>query len=247
MSSVNTRPTAQLSPPPTRSRSNRSAKTSITPGVSRTMKNSRRNLQRQKKHPLEKYPKPSTVNTTRDDRYYKQTSKAGKNARKTDNAPDEKLKERPRKTLKVYRRKKVLRNWVLPAIFFVPLGMIWLEYSIGKLIGLEDIRDAYQDQVLDPWDLLMQDLNASRIRETGSKPALAKVAYAPRMQCPPGQRRMMNVHNPLSHKIGSRERLIPMIVHQQSKSRCLTMKVDRATVKWAFRRVRISISQYRNR
>lgn len=143
-------------------------------------------------------------------------------------------KERPRRIRKVYRRKKVLRKWVFPALFFVPLGMIWVEYYIGKLIDLEDIRDVYQDQLVDPWDLLQQDFNASRIRERGSISSLPKLAYAPQMQCPPGQRRMINVHNPVS---GSQRR-IPMIVHQQSKTRCLTMKIDAATTKWAMKRVR---------
>ena len=144
-------------------------------------------------------------------------------------------KERPRRIRKVYRRKKVLRKWVFPALFFVPLGMIWVEYYIGKLIDLDDIRDVYQDQLVDPWDLLEQDFNASRIRERGSIPSLPKLAYAPRTQCPPGQRRMINVHNPVSPSGGRRR--IPMIVHQQSKTRCLTMKVDAATTKWAMKRV----------
>jgi len=143
-------------------------------------------------------------------------------------------KERPRRVRKVYRRKKVLRKWVFPALFLVPLGMIWVEYYIGKLIDLEDIRDVYQDQLVDPWDLLEQDLNASRIRERGSISSLPKLAYAPRTQCPPGQRRMINVHNPVSPSGGRRR--IPMVVHQQSKTRCLTMKVDAATTKWAMKR-----------
>ena len=44
---------------------------------------------------------------------------------------------------------------------------------------------------------------------------------------------MINVHNPMSHlnygKTTKQKRYhsIPMIVHQQSKTRCLTMNVDR--------------------
>ena len=120
------------------------------------------------------------------------------------------------------------------------MGVIWLEYYIGKLIDLEDVRDTYQEQVYDPYDLLRDEFNSSRIREKGSIPPLHLIAQAPRMKCPSGQRRMLNVHNPLSHFIGSRRRLIPMIVHQQSKSRCLTANVDEATIKWGtMKRVRI--------
>jgi hypothetical protein len=139
---------------------------------------------------------------------------------------------------KIYRKKKVFRTWVLPALFLVPLAMIWLEYYIGKLIGLEDITDAYKEQLVHPWDLLLQDLNASSSIPPISSSVLPELAYAPRIQCPPGQRRMINIHNPMSHAIGSGGRRIPMIVHQQSKTRCLTRRVDKATTQWAFRRVR---------
>jgi len=156
----------------------------------------------------------------------------------TDTAPTEK----PRKTKKVYRRTKVLRTWVLPFMFLVPLSIVWLEYYIGKLIGLEDVKSVYQEHLVDPWVLLMQDLDDLRSQErafSGSPilpSILANIAYTPRKTCPAGQRRMINVHNPLSHPVDSKTRLIPRIVHQQSKTRCLTMRVDRTTVKWAFRR-----------
>ena len=151
-------------------------------------------------------------------------------------------RERERKTRKVYRKTKVLRMWVLPALFLVPLGIMWLEYYIGKLIGLEDIRDVYHEQLLDPWTLLLRDLNASwtqrQSRNRILPSFLANISYTPRLQCPPGHRRMINVHNPMSHYVGTARRLIPKIIHQQSKTRCLTMKIDQATTKWAFRRVR---------
>jgi len=246
MSLVTTMPTVQSYLPPRRNRSNHSTNSSYTSGAKRTRKSRRRNLQhrtRQKELSLEKYM--NAANTTNEGQSKNRKSNAGKNARTNDQGLDtnSEPKGRSRKTRKVYRKTKVLRTWVLPVLFLVPVGMIWLEYSIGKLIGLEDIRNVYEEQLVDPWNLLMQDLNASRVREKStmgipplSPSLLPNISYAPRTQCPPGQRRMINVHNPISHSIGSGRRLIPMIVHQQSKTRCLTMKVDRATTKWAFRR-----------
>ena len=155
-------------------------------------------------------------------------------------------KKKPKKTKKVYRRTKVLRTWVLPVVFLVPLSMVWLEYYIGKLIGLEDVKAVYQEQLVDPWFLFMQDLDTLRAQERGfiGSPILpsllANISYTPRTKCPEGQRRMINIHNPRSHPVDSNTRLIPRIVHQQSKTRCLTMRVDRTTVNWIFQRVRIA-------
>lgn len=245
----------QSSSSPRRNRSNRTTKSSNTAGVTRTRKSNRRNLEhrsRREKPSLERHK--NTTHASNEFQTRKKKRYEGKNARTIDQRSDANAKvnpkEHPRKTRKVYRRTKVFRTWVLPALFLVPLGMIWLEYCIGKLIGLEDIRDVYEEQLVDPWNLLLQDLNASRMRERSrmgippiSPSFLPNVSSSPRMQCPPGQRRMINVHNPKSHSIGVGGRLIPKIVHQQSKTRCLTMKVDRATTKWAFRRVCISIRQ----
>lgn len=242
MSSEKTRPMVQ-SPP---QRSNQGS------GDRRVRHGRRRNFHhspRPKEHPLEKH-NIRAESTKHDSRSTEQRNNSEKNARKSGSgspmkkSENAKPKERPMKARKVYRRKKIFRKWVLLTVFLVPLGIIWLECYIGKLIGLEDIRDTYEDQLMDPWDLLRQDFNVPRIRERGGIYPLPKMAYAPHIQCPPGQRRMINVHNSLSHSVGSGEfsagRLIPMIVHQQSKTRCLTMKVDRATTKWALKRVRNS-------
>lgn len=246
MSSANIRPTAQLSPLPMRKRSDRSTTISNTSGARRNRKSSRRNVQQrqqQKELSLEKH-RNAAITTSEGRSSYRRKRKKGKNTRTIHQGSDVNVnltaeaKELPRIIRKVYRKKKVFRTWVLPALFLVPLAMIWLEYYIGKLIGLEDITDAYKEQLVYPWDLLQQDLNASSSTPPLSSSVLPEIAYAPRIQCPPGQRRMINVHNPMSHPIGSGGRRIPMIVHQQSKTRCLTMRIDKATTQWAFRRVR---------
>ncbi len=245
MSSVNARPKLQSGPIAREKRSNQVSRNADNRSIDRgaEINNPRASQHRQRERvptrerrihaESRKYDRPHTKQRDHPERKGRKTDQ-GFVSNRNENAEQ---KERPKRIRKLYRRKKVLRKWVLPAVFLVPLGIIWLEYYVGKLIDLEDIRDVYQEQLMDPWDLLQQDFNASRIREKGSIPSLPKIAYAPRTQCPAGQRRMINVHNPLSHSVGLGGRLIPMIVHQQSKTRCLTMKVDGATIKWAMKRV----------
>jgi hypothetical protein len=244
-------PTAQqqLFPSQRRNRSNGTFNVNDASGAGRTRNRSRRYFKqrrRQKEPSIEK--NAFSTNTAHHDQHSIRKSKKGMTETSISQGSDTNVighsepKERPKKLRKVYRRKKVLRTWVLPALFLVPLGIIWLEYYIGKIIGLEDVKDVYQEQLVDPWDLLQQDLNASRMQEWSknhplSPSFLANISYTPRIQCPPGQRRMINVHNPTSHSAGPSGRLIPKIVHQQSRTRCLTMKVDRVTTQWAFRRV----------
>lgn len=148
----------------------------------------------------------------------------------------------PQKKRTIYRRKKILRGWVLKSLFLIPLGVICLEYYIGKLIDLDDITDAiqevYQEQLLDPWDILLRALNTSTDQELAplSPSNLAHVSFTPKtFSCPAGQRRMINMHMPRSHEVGGNKRRIPMIIHQQSQTRCVTMKIDRSAIKWAFR------------
>jgi hypothetical protein len=119
---------------------------------------------------------------------------------------------------------------VLPFIFFVPLGIILLESYLGSLFKLEDFKDAYYEQLgIDPWQA---DTPPSK-RIGGVRPIL-NLTYTPQsLACPKGLRRILNVHNPKSHSVSSRN--IPMIVHQTSKSRCLTRNFERATFQWAFR------------
>jgi hypothetical protein len=115
--------------------------------------------------------------------------------------------------------------------FLVPLGIILLEHYFGILFSLDHVKDAYYEQMgIDPWQV---DLPPSELI-ADVRPILNLTYTSQRPQCPAGLRRMINVHNPKSHSVTSRK--IPMIVHQTSKSRCLTTHFDRATVRWAFRR-----------
>ena len=250
MQSINTR--SKVSP--RQNRPNRS-----TSGVRRIRGSNHQKFER-RKHPELQYKNRNATNKSTESRSDNRKNVNRKNARASDKRSDAPgmhagPKEQTRKTRKIYRRKKVFRTWVLPAFFLATLGIIWVEHIIGKLIDLEDIREVYQDrlddirevyqdQLVDPWSLLLQDLNTSRILDRNRIPPISpsflpNISYAPRVQCPPGQRRMINVHNPRSHSTKSGGgRLIPMIVHQQAKSRCLLHKVDKATTKWAFKQVR---------
>jgi hypothetical protein len=121
---------------------------------------------------------------------------------------------------KRYRRVKVLRWWVFPAIFFVPLGILLIEYYVGKLISIDDVKDIYYKQLgMDPWDLESSSFPAERV---GAPLSILNVTYTSSKlpQCSDGRRRMLNLHNPKSHSINNR--LIPMVIHQHAKTRCLT-------------------------
>ena len=175
-------------------------------------------------------------------------------------------------TTKRFRKMKVLRMWVLPTLFLIPLFIIVIEYYIGKIISLEDIQDVYVEQMYDPWELLLMDIDkmsdttttatedsypdnnnninnnnnhnnadatavvSSRSNSFNSVGSLPNISYTVRSKCPQGFRRMINVHNPMSHsnygktQQQKRDHSIPMIVHQQSKTRCLTMNVDRYVI-----------------
>ena len=184
-------------------------------------------------------------------------------------------KKRTTKTTKRFRKMKVLRMWVLPTLFLIPLFIIVIEYYIGKIISLEDIQDVYVEQMYDPWELLLMDIDkmsdtttttedyypdnnnnnnnninnnnnhknadatavvSSRSNSFNSVGSLPNISYTVRSKCPQGLRRMINVHNPRSHsnygktQQQKRDHSIPMIVHQQSKTRCLTMNVDRYVI-----------------
>ena len=183
-----------------------------------------------------------------------------------------KTKKKRTKTTKRFRKMKVLRMWVLPTLFLIPLFIIVIEYYIGKIISLEDIQEVYVEQMYDPWELLLMDIDkmsdtattedyypdknnnninnnnnhnnadatavvSSRSNSFNIVGSLPNISYTVRSKCPQGFRRMINVHNPMSHsnygKTQQQKRdhsIIPMIVHQQSKTRCLTMNVDRYVI-----------------
>lgn len=180
-----------------------------------------------------------------------------------ESSSESKSKENKKRTKKTkrFRKMKVLRMWVLPTLFLIPLFIILFEYYIGKIISLDDIQDVYVEQIYNPWELLLRDINEMNdsidtmdnsissdtttttttdimeyypnnnnnnkhtVNIVGSLP---NISYTVRSKCPHGLRRMINVHNPMSHSnYGQHKRYIPMIVHQQSKTRCLTMNVDR--------------------
>ena len=183
-----------------------------------------------------------------------------------------KKKRTTKTTTKRFRKMKVLRMWVLPTLFLIPLFIIVIEYYIGKIISLEDIQDVYVEQMYDPWELLLMDIDkmsdtatttedyypdnnnnninnnnnhnnadatavvSSRSNSFNIVGSLPNISYTVRSKCPQGFRRMINVHNPMSHsnygktQQQKRDHSIPMIVHQQSKTRCLTMNVDRYVI-----------------
>ena len=70
-----------------------------------------------------------------------------------------KKKRTTKTTTKRFRKMKVLRMWVLPTLFLIPLFIIVIEYYIGKIISLEDIQDVYVEQMYDPWELLLMDID----------------------------------------------------------------------------------------
>lgn len=212
--------------------------------------------------------------------YQTSTNTVGKNYLRNQHQWRQRMQENEMKMKKLRpktkkKNKKVLRTWVLVAIFVVPILVIRIEYYIDKIIGFEDIRYVYDEHVrYDPWELLLMDIlqmenkknnndGSGKVSNNHWMHSLANISFTARTateKCPDGQRRMININNPFSHKIRNKNRVgskydasnvndnyhyydlqqrirkIPMIVHQQSKSRCLTIEVDRATIKWAFRR-----------
>lgn len=160
-------------------------------------------------------------------------------------AADTRLTTKMKKKTYIIRRKKVVQTWVFLIICIVPILIILLEYYIGKVIDLDAVKDVYEVHVYDPWELLLMDLidddqqegfNDNSNGNDNKMFSLPNISHTPRTvetttgnqkSCPRGQRRMINVHNPMSHMISIETRRIPMIVHQQSQTRCLTMDVDR--------------------
>lgn len=140
-------------------------------------------------------------------------------------------KPKPPKQKRIaYRRFKVFRPWVIKLVFLVPVSIIVLERYIGSVISLDDIRETYYDQMgIQEWEI---PLSADEL--LGPVAELNNLTYSRQMECPTNQQRIMTVHNP--HLYGHNYRKVPNIVHQTSKTRCLTRHFSRATIQWAFRK-----------
>ena len=133
---------------------------------------------------------------------------------------------RPPRPKTVYRRTVIFRPCVVRMVFFLPLAILVLERYLDTVFSLDDVRDVYYDQMgIDP------EFKVQRINEPRD---LANLTYTGMIQCPVGQRRMMVAHNPQFSGIDGRR--IPAIVHQASKTRCLTRSFDRASLKWSLRK-----------
>lgn len=126
----------------------------------------------------------------------------------------------------MYRRTFVLRPCVIRLAFLVPLAMLALERYLDRIFSLEDVREVYQDQMGIDTELYIPDVHQPE--------DIVNLTYTGVVKCPPGQRRMMMAHNPQFNKLDGR--IIPGIVHQASKTRCLTRSFDRASLQWALRK-----------
>lgn len=135
-------------------------------------------------------------------------------------------KNRPPRQKALYRRTMVLRPCVIRMVFLIPLTVLFLERYLDTLISLDDVREVYYDQMgIDP-ELRLQRINEPR--------DLANLTWVGEIQCPVGQRRMMVAHNPRFYRLDGRR--IPAIVHQASKTRCLTRSFHQASLQWALRK-----------
>jgi hypothetical protein len=130
---------------------------------------------------------------------------------------------------KRYRRSIQLRMRARVMIFLGSLALFLLERYVGFLFQLDDFMDVYYNQMgIDPWQV-----------ETPPWKLVAQVQPIHNLTrshpepCPEGLRRQPNIHNP-RHQINTRR--IPKIVHQTSKTRCLTSNFERASRDWAFPR-----------
>eukprot|EP00339_Tiarina_fusa_P017914 CAMPEP_0116997278 /NCGR_PEP_ID=MMETSP0472-20121206/769_1 /TAXON_ID=693140 ORGANISM="Tiarina fusus, Strain LIS" /NCGR_SAMPLE_ID=MMETSP0472 /ASSEMBLY_ACC=CAM_ASM_000603 /LENGTH=400 /DNA_ID=CAMNT_0004696109 /DNA_START=145 /DNA_END=1347 /DNA_ORIENTATION=- len=128
---------------------------------------------------------------------------------------------------KRYRRSIRLRLRARVAIFFCSLGIFLLERYVGFLFQLDDFLDAYYSQMgIDPWQV---ETSPWKVVAPAQSIHNLTISHQP---CPVGLRRMINIHNPKHHN----GRNIPKIVHQTSKTRCLTSNFERASRDWAFPR-----------
>jgi hypothetical protein len=130
--------------------------------------------------------------------------------------------------LKRYRRSIRLRLRARVMIFVCALGIFLLERYVGFLFELDDFMDVYYSQMgIDPWQV-----ETPPWKVVAPVRSIHNLTISHPEPCPEGLRRMINIHNPKYHTA----RKIPMIVHQTSKTRCLTTNFERASMDWAFPR-----------
>jgi len=144
-------------------------------------------------------------------------------AKRTKLLAQQNLPPRPKS---VHVRTMVVRPCVIRMVFLLPLAIIVLERYLDTVFSLDDVREVYYFQMGIDTELQIQRIHVPR--------NLANLTHTGLIQCPRDQRRMMMVDNPQFNDL--HERKIPSIVHQSSKTRCLTRKFDRASLQWALRK-----------
>jgi hypothetical protein len=110
--------------------------------------------------------------------------------------------------------------------------VLLVEYYVGRLIRLEDVKDTYFQRFgIDPWDVERDDI-------VGRVPPIADVTRFTKTRCPDGLKLMINLHNPKSHDTTTTGHNIPRILHQHGPGRCLSRTYHSSSVQWAstFRR-----------
>lgn len=145
--------------------------------------------------------------------YQTSTNTVGKNYLRNQHQWRQRMQENEMKMKKLRpktkkKNKKVLRTWVLVAIFVVPILVIRIEYYIDKIIGFEDIRYVYDEHVrYDPWELLLMDIlqmenkknnndGSGKVSNNHWMHSLANISFTARTateKCPDGQRRYVRV------------------------------------------------------
>ena len=144
--------------------------------------------------------------------------------------PKKKPKAAKKKTAKrkIYRKTKRLRPCARKLFFLVPLAILVLERCIGKLLKTEHVTDFYYEQNgVEPWHI-----HHTAKERVGIPPDIPELTASSSRHCPRLLRYVANVYHPQS--LRSTDRRIPRIIHQTSKSRCLTTNFYRSLMKWKF-------------
>jgi hypothetical protein len=137
----------------------------------------------------------------------------------------------PKAKRKVYRRTKRLRPCTLRTIFLLPILILLLERYFGRLLKVEHFADFYYDQSgIEPWKI--DSFFRDRVGIPPDIFNLTSPLHQQINQCPRDLRKITSSSN--NHRFQyMRSRKIPLIIHQSSKSNCLTMNFHKAAMKWA--------------